>query len=63
MADCPNMPSCRMFAVFKMANALEVWKLNYCKSAYQSCERFKMACNAETVPDLLLPNGKLLKRT
>ena len=62
MADCPNIPSCRMFPMFKMAGSLEVWKINYCTSNYTGCARFKLTCSAEAVPDELLPNGRLLQR-
>ena len=62
MADCPNMRTCRMFPLFKMAGALEVWKINYCTSDFSSCARYQQSCAAEQVPDELLPNGKLLKR-
>jgi hypothetical protein len=50
-----------MFPLFKMAGALQVWKINYCTSNYGSCARFQMTCGAEQVPDELLPNGKLIK--
>jgi hypothetical protein len=61
MSDCPNMRSCRLFPLFKMAGALQVWKINYCTSNFQACERYKQVCSAESVPDTMLPNGKLLK--
>jgi len=62
MAACPNMSTCRLFPLFKISGALQVWKINYCESNYTNCARFKMTCSAELVPDELLPNGKLLRR-
>jgi hypothetical protein len=51
-----------MFPLFKVAGALQVWKINYCTARFGDCARYKMSCRAESVPDGLLPNGKLLKR-
>ncbi len=62
MADCPQMTACRMFPLFKMAGALQVWKINYCTGDFAACARYRLACKAEQVPDELLPNGRILKR-
>jgi hypothetical protein len=56
------MSQCRLFPLFKMSGALQVWKINYCESNFTSCERYKLTCAAEQVPDELLPNGKRLRR-
>jgi hypothetical protein len=61
MADCPNVPTCRLYPLFKLAGTLRVWQINYCQSGFVDCERFKRTCRSEPVPDALLPNGKLLK--
>ena len=62
MADCPNMPTCRMYPMFSLAGSLEVWKQNYCTADFSRCARFQQTCEARTVPDNLLPNGALLKK-
>jgi hypothetical protein len=60
--QCPNMPTCRMYAVFTLASTLQIWKENYCTSDYDRCERYKQTACGNQVSDLLLPNGRLLKK-
>jgi hypothetical protein len=63
MADCPNMRTCKLFPLFKMAGSLEVWKINYCTSSFDRCARYERTVKGESVSDTLLPNGKQLKLT
>lgn len=56
------MPTCRMFQVFTFATTLQIWKDNYCLSDYSRCERYQKTALNEPVSDLLLPNGRMLKR-
>ena len=60
--ECPNMASCRMFQVFTFATTLQIWKDNYCTSDFERCERYKQTACGTAVSDLLLPNGRLLKK-
>jgi hypothetical protein len=56
------METCQMYEVFSLAGALDVWKVRYCESSYEACERYKRASRAEPVPRLLLPNGSMLRK-
>ena len=62
LAKCPNMESCRLYPLFTLAGTLNVWKTNYCSSAFEKCVRYQRSVEAKPVPDNLLPNGTLLKR-
>jgi hypothetical protein len=59
---CPNMPNCRMYAVFSLATTLQIWKDNYCTSDFMRCERYKQTACGSAISDLLLPNGHMLKK-
>jgi hypothetical protein len=43
-----------------MKEALRVWQSFYCDGEFRRCERYKLALTGESVPDKLLPNGRLL---
>jgi len=58
---CPRLPSCELYARFKVQSLFEVWKINYCEAAFESCERYKRASLGERVPLTLLPNGQQLR--
>lgn len=62
MSDCPNVRTCRMYPLFKLAGTLKVWQINYCQGQFVECERYKRSRLGESVPDGLLPNGKQLKK-
>jgi len=59
---CPHVDYCQMFGVFNLAGTLAVWKINYCMSAYRTCERYKRSCDDLPVPVMLMPNGSYLKK-
>lgn len=61
--ECSHAATCPMFAMFKVAHALEVWKINYCRAAYERCARYQAAATGKPVPLALLPNGQLLRAT
>ncbi len=42
-----------------MREALRVWQSFYCEGAFARCERFKLATAGRSIPDKLLPNGRL----
>ena len=42
-----------------MREALRVWESFYCEGAFRRCERYKLVVIGATVPDRLLPNGRL----
>jgi hypothetical protein len=50
-----------MYALFKVAGTLAVWKMNYCNADYARCERYKLSALGKRVPINLMPNGVLLK--
>jgi hypothetical protein len=56
------MANCRMYAVFTLASTVQIWKDNYCTAEFDRCARYQAAACGTDVPDLLLPNGKLLKK-
>ncbi len=43
-----------------MKEALRVWQSFYCEGAYRRCERYKLTAAGVTVPEKLLPNGRLV---
>lgn len=43
-----------------MKEALRVWQSFYCDGVFRRCERYKLAVAGESVPDKLLPNGRLI---
>ena len=63
VADCPNMKGCAMYPLFKLAHVLKTWQLRYCTGEYANCERYKRALRGLPVPQELMPNGAILKRT
>ena len=60
--SCPHMARCKMFGLFSYAGTLASWKILYCTSDHQRCERFKRAKSGQSVPDNLMPNGALLRK-
>jgi hypothetical protein len=42
-----------------MREALRVWQSFYCEGAFARCERYKLATAGRSIPDKLLPNGRL----
>lgn len=43
-----------------MKEALRVWQSFYCEGAFRRCERYKLATSGMSVPEKLLPNGRLV---
>ena len=43
-----------------MTAALRVWQSFYCEGCFSRCERYKLSSSGRTVPERLLPNGRLL---
>lgn len=56
------MVSCEMFKMFQFSGTLAPWKINYCTSNYQTCARYKRACEDGDVPANMMPNGTLLRK-
>ncbi|MFZ5472078.1 MAG: hypothetical protein ACOZIN_21825 [Myxococcota bacterium] len=59
--NCPHIPSCELYAQFRLESLLKVWKVNYCEGQFHNCARYTLGCSGEKVPKNLLPNGKLLE--
>jgi hypothetical protein len=59
---CPHAASCGLFPQFRLSSNLSIWMDRYCRSAYPSCERYKLSLSGKPVPDHLLPNGALLRK-
>lgn len=57
---CTHISTCPLYEVFRSQALLKIWKSKYCESDYANCERFKLSCDARSVPLTLLPNGKHL---
>lgn len=51
-----------MYTLFTFSGTLAVWKANYCTDKFTDCARYKLAAEAKSVPDRLLPSGQLLKK-
>ena len=60
-ADCPHVPTCRMYALLKLAGSLETWQARYCMAGYTQCARYKLALEGRSVPINLMPNGAYLR--
>lgn len=60
MPACPHMLSCGLQRNVTMKEALGVWQSFYCEGCFARCERFKLANAGLTVPEKLLPNGRLV---
>ncbi len=43
-----------------MKEALRVWQSFYCEGAFRRCERYKLTAAGVSVPEKLLPNGRLV---
>lgn len=59
--ECPHTKSCAMYSLFKHAGTLSVFKINYCRGAYQTCARYQLSEQGRSVPLRLMPNGQTLK--
>jgi hypothetical protein len=59
MPSCPFVPTCALHRSISMREALRVWQSFYCEGAFARCERHKLATAGRTIPDKLLPNGRL----
>jgi len=44
-----------------MKASLGVWTAFYCDNRYSDCVRYQAAQRGKAVPDLMLPNGKILR--
>lgn len=60
MPACPQTTSCGLQRSISMKEALRVWQSFYCDGVFRRCERYKLALAGESVPDKLLPNGRLI---
>jgi hypothetical protein len=60
MPACPKTTTCGLHRSISMKEALRVWESFYCDGVYRRCERFKLAVAGATVPERLLPNGRLI---
>jgi len=58
---CPHTSSCSLFPRLAMRASLGVWAALYCENKFESCARYQAAQERRAIPDLLLPNGKVLR--
>jgi len=49
-----------LFSLFTLNATMKLWRINYCDSHFDRCERFKLSTGGAKVPPDLLPNGKRL---
>jgi len=61
VAACPKIDACELTRSISMRAALRVWQSFYCEGAFKRCERFKLDEAGHSVPDRLLPNGRLVE--
>ncbi len=57
---CSHVPTCPLFSLFTMNSSLKLWRINYCDSHFEKCERYKLSHAGGKVPKDMLPNGKTL---
>jgi hypothetical protein len=57
---CPELLQCGLHRNISMKEALRVWQSFYCEGAYARCERYKLTAAGVSVPEKLLPNGRLV---
>ncbi len=57
---CSRVTSCPLFSLFTLNATMKLWRINYCDSHFDRCERFKLSTGGAKVPPDLLPNGKRL---
>jgi len=57
--DCPHLKECPMFSL--LSRTAKIWQDNYCNDDFARCARYKLSCEGRQAPQLLMPNGKLLK--
>jgi hypothetical protein len=62
MAICPHIATCALHQSISMREALRVWQSFYCEGAFARCERYKLATAGRSIPEKLLPNGRLQDR-
>ena len=60
MTGCPHIVTCRLHRAISMKEALRVWQSFYCDGVFRRCERYKLVAVGSSVPDELLPNGRLI---
>ena len=60
MASCPELYQCGLHRNISMKEALRVWQSFYCEGVYDRCERYKLCTAGRSVPEKLLPNGRLV---
>jgi hypothetical protein len=61
MQPCPRVPTCPLFAQFKVKASLKVWQAFFCEGSFDRCERYKLAARGQPAPLSLLPNGRFLE--
>jgi hypothetical protein len=60
MAACPELLDCGLHQSVSMKEALRVWQSFYCEGVFRRCERYKLRATGRSVPEKLLPNGRLV---
>lgn len=62
MTACHHSRACSLDRCVTTGAALRVWQSFYCEGVFERCERFKLIERGQPIPDLLLPNGRVLER-
>ena len=58
--ECPKMARCPLFPEFTQKSVLRVFQTHFCRGAYESCARYKLAMSGRMPPPRLLPDGDML---
>jgi hypothetical protein len=58
--SCPRQHECGLRKSIGMTAALRVWESFYCDGSFARCERHKLHAAGRSVPERLLPNGRLV---
>ena len=58
---CSHLATCPMFTAFETESTGKIFRKFFCEGKFTDCARYQKSTRGESVPQLLLPNGAMLK--
>lgn len=58
---CSHLATCPMFPVFETEQTGKIFRKFFCEGKFHDCVRYQKSGRGESVPDMLLPNGAMMK--
>ncbi len=58
---CSHLKTCPMFAAFETEATGKIFRSYFCEGKFADCARYQKSERGESVSDLLLPNGAMMK--